>query len=130
MIRRIFIIDNIGSIIYSKSFVEQKTDIHLISGFLASIGMFAEQTSSGNMDSIRFKSTKFIFSTDYALNIRFILELDAEDSEVDAKKRIEEIKGSFRKVAKNKIDALKEKFVLDELEIGIFEKMLSNFQQN
>ena len=98
MISRIFIIASGGLLAYSKCFVEtdaSTTDGDLISGFITAISNFAMEIKGGQISSLNFKNFNFVFTYDDEYDCMFVVVIDINDLEDEAKLKVELLKEEF-----------------------------------
>ncbi|TFG05907.1 MAG: hypothetical protein EU539_08830 [Promethearchaeota archaeon] len=100
MISRIFIIATGGVLCYSKNYSRNKTDQKiaeddLIGGFLNAISSFAKETKVGEVRSLNFRNYNFIYSYDEEFGCMFIIVIDINDLEEDARAKLESMKNEF-----------------------------------
>ena len=98
MILKIFIIGPGGIPCYSKNFFEQ-IDIEdsIISGFLTGISHFAKEIKGGEVKALIFKNFNFIYSYSIEFNCIFVIVIDKDDLEEDARLKVELMKNEFVK---------------------------------
>lgn len=100
MISRIFVIASGGLLAYSKCFVETDattTDDDLISGFITAISNFAMEIKGGQISSLNFKNFNFVFTYDDQFDCMFVVVIDINDLENEAKIKVEILKEEFIK---------------------------------
>jgi len=100
MISRIFVIASGGLLAYSKCFVEtdeSTTDSDLISGFITAISNFAIEIKGGKINSLNFKNFNFVFAYDDDLDCMFVIVIDIDDLEDEAKVKVDLLKEEFIK---------------------------------
>jgi len=98
MISRIFVIASGGLLAYSKCFVEtddSTTDGDLISGFITAISNFAMEIKGGKINSLNFKNFNFVFAYDDEVDCMFVVIIDINDLEDEAKLKVELLKEEF-----------------------------------
>jgi len=98
MISRIFVIASGGLLAYSKCFVEtddSTTDDDLISGFITAISNFAMEIKGGKINSLNFKNFNFVFAYDDDFDCMFVIVIDIDDLEDEAKIKVELLKEEF-----------------------------------
>ena len=101
MISRILIMAPGGVLCYSKNFIGniQKEDNlieeDLVGGFLNAISSFAKEIQGGEIDSLNFRNFNFIYSYDEEFGCMFILVIDIDDSEEEARSKLELMKNEF-----------------------------------
>ena len=102
MISRILIIAAGGILCYSKNFFGKSTsdlaaDDDLISGFLTAISSFALEIKGGEISTLNFRNFNFIYSYDDEYGCMFILVVDIDDLEEEARPKVELMKSEFIK---------------------------------
>lgn len=98
MISKILIITSGGTLCYSKNFFNQiDIDEGLISGFLTAISEFAQEVKGGEIKALNFRNFNFIYSYYTELDLMFILVIDIDDLEEEARTKLELMKNEFVK---------------------------------
>ena len=98
MILKIFIIGPGGVPCYSKDFFEQiDIDDSIISGFLTGISNFAKEIKGGEIKALVFKNFNFIYSYSIEFNCIFVIVIDINDLEEEARPKVELMKNEFIK---------------------------------
>ncbi|MFX1301993.1 MAG: nitrilase-related carbon-nitrogen hydrolase [Promethearchaeota archaeon] len=98
MILKIFIIGPGGVPCYSKDFIEQiNIDNSIISGFLTGISNFAKEIKGGEIKALVFKNFNFIYSYSIEFNCIFVIVIDINDLEEEARSKVELMKKEFIK---------------------------------
>ena len=98
MILKIFIIGPGGVPCYSKNFFEQiDIDDIIISGFLTGISSFAKQIKGGEIKALIFKNFNFIYSYSIEFNCIFVIVIEIDDLEEEARDKVELMKNEFIK---------------------------------
>jgi predicted amidohydrolase/signal recognition particle receptor subunit beta len=98
MISKILIITSGGTLCYSKNFFSQvDIDEELISGFLTAISEFAQEIKGGKIKALRFRNFNYIYSYYTELDLMFILAIDIDDLEEEARTKLELMKNKFVK---------------------------------
>ncbi|MFX1569232.1 MAG: nitrilase-related carbon-nitrogen hydrolase [Promethearchaeota archaeon] len=96
MILKIFIIGPGGVLCYSKNFIEQfDMDEMIISGFLSAINSFAKEIEGGEISALIFKNFNFIYSHLIEYDFIFVIVIDKEELEEDARNKINLMKNEF-----------------------------------
>lgn len=96
MISRIYIIAQGGILCYSKNYLcPSEVEDDLISGFLTAISGFAKEVKVGEIKSLNFKNFNFIYAYSSEFDCIFILVVDIEDLEDEAREKLELIKNEF-----------------------------------
>lgn len=101
LISRILIMAPGGVLCYSKNFISdiQKEDNlieeDLVGGFLNAISSFAKEIQGGEIDSLNFRNFNFIYSYDDEFGCMFVLVIDIDDSEEEARSKLELMKKEF-----------------------------------
>ena len=101
MILKIFIIGPGGILCYSKNFFEQ-IDIfeESISGFLTAISDFAKEIKGGDIKALVFRNFNFIYSYSVEYNSIFVIVIDKDDIEEEARVKLELLKKEFIQIYK------------------------------
>ncbi|MFX0076046.1 MAG: hypothetical protein ACFE96_11425, partial [Candidatus Hermodarchaeota archaeon] len=96
MILKIFIIGPGGILCYSKNFFEQ-VDINegIISGFLTAFSDFAREIKGGEIKAVIFRNFKFVYSFSVEYSCIFVIVIDKDDLEEEARLQLEVMKRSF-----------------------------------
>ncbi len=98
MISQIFIIASGGKLCYSKNFLGQtNADSDIVSGFLTAFRDLAQELEAGEINSFNFHNFKFFYDHDAELNILFIIVIDIDDMEKEARDKLELLKNEFLK---------------------------------
>jgi len=97
MISRILIIASGGLLAYSKSFIDSPVEEDLVSGFLTAMANFAMEIKGGQVKSLNFRNFNFIYSYDEDLDVIFVLVVDIDDIEEEAREKVEVMKVEFLK---------------------------------
>lgn len=97
MISRILIIASGGLLAYSKSFIDSPIEDDLVSGFLTAMANFAQEIKGGQVKSLNFRNFNFIYSYDEDLDCIFVLVVDIDDIEEEAREKVELMKVEFLK---------------------------------
>lgn len=98
MISKILIITSGGTLCYSKNFFSQiDIDEELISGFLTAISEFAQEIKGGKIKALSFRNFNYIYSYYNELDLMFILAIDIDDLEEEARSKLELMKNEFVK---------------------------------
>ncbi|MFX1477053.1 MAG: carbon-nitrogen hydrolase family protein [Promethearchaeota archaeon] len=101
MILKIFIIGPGGILCYSKNFFEQiDIDEGIISGFLTAISDFAREIKGGEIKALIFRNFKFVYSYYIEYNCIFVIIIDKDDLEEEARLKLELMKKEFIKTYK------------------------------
>jgi hypothetical protein len=96
MISRIYIIAKGGLLCYSKNYIcPSEVEDDLISGFLTAISGFAQAVKVGEIKSLNFKNFNFIYSYSSEFDCMFIIVVDIEDLEDEAREKVELMKTEF-----------------------------------
>ena len=96
MILKIFIIGPGGVPCYSKNFFEQiDIDDSIITGFLTGISDFAKEIKGGEIKALIFKNFNFIYSYSIEFNCIFVIVIDINDLEEEARSKVELMKNEF-----------------------------------
>ncbi|MFX1316972.1 MAG: hypothetical protein ACFE9T_14010 [Promethearchaeota archaeon] len=96
MISRIYIIAKGGLLCYSKNYLcPSEVEDDLISGFLTAISGFAQAVKVGEIKSLHFKNFNFIYSYSSEFDCIFIIVVDIEDLEDEAREKVELMKTEF-----------------------------------
>ncbi|MFX0071813.1 MAG: hypothetical protein ACFFAO_12050 [Candidatus Hermodarchaeota archaeon] len=101
MISRVLIMAPGGVLCYSKNFFSdlQETDNlieeDLVGGFLNAITTFAREIQGGVIDSLNFRNFNFLYSYDDDLGCMFVVVIDIDDLEDEARVKIELMKEEF-----------------------------------
>ncbi|MFW9938709.1 MAG: GTPase domain-containing protein [Candidatus Thorarchaeota archaeon] len=96
MIERIYIIAQGGILCYSKNYIcPSEVEDDLISGFLTAISGFAKAVKVGEIKSLNFKNFNFIYSYSSEFDCMFIIVVDIEDLEDEAREKLELMKIEF-----------------------------------
>ncbi|MFX1448819.1 MAG: hypothetical protein ACFFCG_11905, partial [Promethearchaeota archaeon] len=86
MILKIFIIGPGGILCYSKNFFEQiDIDEGIISGFLTAISNFAREIKGGEIKALIFRNFNFVYSYSIEYNCIFVIVIDKDDLEEEAR---------------------------------------------
>ena len=96
LILKIFIIGPGGILCYSKNFFEQ-IDINeeIISGFLRAISDFAREIKGGEIKALTFRKFNLIYSYSIEYNCIFVIVIDKDDLEEEARLKLEVMKKEF-----------------------------------
>ncbi|MFX0106361.1 MAG: hypothetical protein ACFE75_12855, partial [Candidatus Hodarchaeota archaeon] len=98
MILKIFIIGPGGVPCYSKNFFEQiDIDDSIITGFLTGISHFAKEIKGGEIRALVFKNFNFIYSYSIEFNCIFVIVIEIDDLEEEARSKVELMKKEFIK---------------------------------
>ncbi len=98
MILKILIIGPGGIPCYSKNFFEViNIDEVVISGFLTAISDFAKEIKGGEIKALIFRNFNFIYSYSIEYNCIFVIIIDKDDLEEDARLKVELMKEGFIK---------------------------------
>ncbi|MFX1419420.1 MAG: nitrilase-related carbon-nitrogen hydrolase [Promethearchaeota archaeon] len=101
MILKVFIIGPGGVPCYSKKFFEQiDIDDTIISGFLTAISNFAREIEGGEIKALLFRNFNFIYSYSKEYNCIFVIVIDKDDLEEEARLELEAMKKEFIKIYK------------------------------
>jgi len=101
LILKIFIIGPGGILCYSKNFFEQiEIDEGIISGFLTAISDFAREIKGGEIKALIFRNFKFIYSYSTEYNCIFVITINKDDLEEEARVKVEMMKNEFIKTYK------------------------------
>jgi len=101
IISRILIMAPGGVLCYSKNFIgkiqkdENVIEEDLVGGFLNAISSFAKEIQGGAIDSLNFRNFNFIYSYDEEFGCMFVLVIDIDDSEEEARTKLELMKNEF-----------------------------------
>jgi predicted amidohydrolase len=105
LILKIFIIGPGGILCYSKNFFEQiDIDEGIISGFLTAISDFAREIKGGEIKALIFRNFKFIYSYSADYNCIFVIIIDKDDLEEEARLKLELMKKEFAKTYKSYLE--------------------------
>jgi signal recognition particle receptor subunit beta len=98
MISLILIITQGGILCYSKNFTEDlAVDNDLVSGFLTAMDSFAKEIKAGGIKSLNFRNFNFLYSYSEKYDTIFILAINKDDPENEAREELETIKEEFLK---------------------------------
>ncbi len=98
MILKLFIIGPGGILYYSKSFFTHiEIDECVLSGFLAAFSDFAEEIKGGEVKALLFKEFNFIYSYSLEFKLIFIIVIDKDSLEEEAKIKVDLMKNEFIK---------------------------------
>jgi len=98
LILKIFIIARGGILCYSKNYFEQiNIDKDIISGFLTAINKFAKEIKGGEIKALTFRNFNFIYSYSIEFDLIFVIVIDINDLEEEARSKIELMKREFIK---------------------------------
>ncbi|MFX0136618.1 MAG: nitrilase-related carbon-nitrogen hydrolase [Candidatus Hodarchaeota archaeon] len=98
MILKIFIIARGGILCYSKNYFEEiNIDEGTISGFLTAISKFAKEIKGGEIKALIFRNFNFIYSYSIEFDLIFVIVIDINDLEEEARSKIELMKQEFIK---------------------------------
>jgi len=98
LILKIFVIGPGGILCYSKNFIEQfDIDEMIISGFLTAISNFAKEINGGEISALIFRNFNFIYSYYPEYDCIFVVVIDKDESEEDARNKINLMKNEFIK---------------------------------
>ena len=101
MILKIFIIGPGGILCYSKTFFDQiDIDEEIISGFLTAISNFAKEIKGGEIKALIFRNFNFIYSYSIEYNSIFVIVIDKDDIEEEARLKLELMKKEFLQIYK------------------------------
>ena len=96
MIYKIFIIGPGGILCYSKDFFKQiNIDESIISGFLTAIDSFAKEIKVGEIKALIFKNYNFLYSYSLEYDCIFVVVIDKDDLEEEARLKLELMKNEF-----------------------------------
>ena len=96
MIFKIFIIGPGGILCYSKDYFEQiDIDESIVSGFLTAIDTFAKEIKVGEIKALIFKNYNFIYSCSIEYDCIFVIVIDKDDLEEEARNKLELMKNEF-----------------------------------
>jgi GTPase SAR1 family protein len=101
MISRVLIMAPGGVLCYSKNFVsdlQQQDNLieeDLVGGFLNAISSFAKEIQGGEIESLNFRNFNFLYSYDEEFGCMFVLVIDIDDLEDEARTKLELMKNEF-----------------------------------
>ena len=96
MILKIFIIGPGGVLCYSKNFFEEiDIDEIIMSGFLTAVSNFAKEIKGGEIKALIFKNFNFIYSYSIEFDCIFVIVIDVNDLEEEARLKVELMKKEF-----------------------------------
>ncbi len=96
MISRILIIASGGLLCYTKTWgIETNVDSDLVSGFLMAISNFAKEIKGGEIKSLNFMNFNFLYEYDQELDCMFVIIIDIEDLEDEARTKLTLMKAEF-----------------------------------
>ncbi|MHA1344327.1 MAG: GTPase domain-containing protein, partial [Promethearchaeota archaeon] len=105
MISKIFIIAAGGKLCYSKDFLGKNSfDNDLVSGFLSAFSDFAIELTAGEIKSLNFHNFNFVYEYDAVSKCMFVLVIDADDIEEEARAKIDLLKNEFLKRYGNELE--------------------------
>lgn len=96
MIRQFFVITDGGLLAFFRSFVAEKTDPELVSGFLTAMASFAEEIGGKNIQKLEFMQFNFIFNG-WKNKLKFVLSIERDDLIEECEERLELVKDEFIK---------------------------------
>ncbi|MFX1258436.1 MAG: hypothetical protein ACFFAN_11290 [Promethearchaeota archaeon] len=102
MISKIFIITSGGILCYSKNLiteVKNRNDPNedIVSGFLTAFSNFSHEIKGGKIKSLNFRNFNYVYSYDKQYGCIFVIVIDIEDLEDEARKLLEIMKKEFIK---------------------------------
>ena len=96
MILKLYIIGFGGILCYSKSFFRKiEIDEDILSGFLTAFSDFAREIKGGEVKALLFREFNFIYSYSVNYNLIFIIVIDKDDLEEEAKIKVDLMKNEF-----------------------------------
>ncbi|TFF98323.1 MAG: hypothetical protein EU541_06985 [Promethearchaeota archaeon] len=98
MILRIFILTAGGITCYSRNFFPQDSDYtmeDLIGGFLSALDGFAQELKGGGIRGLNFKNFNFFYEKDDTYDMIFVIVVDTEDLEEEAREKLTLMKNEF-----------------------------------
>ena len=105
MILKLYIIGFGGILCYSKSFFRKiEIDEEILSGFLTAFSDFAREIKGGEVKALLFREFNFIYSYSVKYNLIFIVVIDKDDLEEEAKIKVELMKIEFINKYKRYLD--------------------------
>ncbi len=105
MISRILIIASGGLLCYTKTFgIETHVDSDLVSGFLTAISNFAKEIKGGEIKSLNFRNFNFLYEYDQDLDCMFVIIIDIEDLEDEARNKLGIMKNEFLSRYRNNLN--------------------------
>ncbi|TFF92832.1 MAG: hypothetical protein EU544_06795, partial [Promethearchaeota archaeon] len=105
MISRILIIASGGLLCYSKNFLgSDDIDDDLVSGFLTAVSNFAKEIRGGEIKALNFRNFNYIYSYDTHLDCMFVIVIDINDPEDEARDKVELLKEEFVKRYRPKLE--------------------------
>jgi hypothetical protein len=124
MISLILIITHGGILCYSKSFTNDITvDNDLISGFLTAMDSFAKEIKGGGIDSLNLRNFNFLYSYSEEYETIFIIAINEDDPETEARNELEKIKEEF-------INRYKDKLANWTCEVSVFQEFDEFIENN
>lgn len=97
MILKILVITSGGLLVYNKNLgKEDSIDSDLISGFLTAISNFAKEIKGGEIRALNFQHFKMVYTYDDHLKMMFVLVIDENDVEDEAREKVELLKNEFK----------------------------------
>ncbi|MFW9825592.1 MAG: hypothetical protein ACFFE4_21800 [Candidatus Thorarchaeota archaeon] len=98
MILKVFIIAPGGILCCSiEYFGEMDVDIEIVSGFLTGISDFASEIKGGKVRTLNFRNYKVVYSYSTEFGFKFVLIIEKDDIEEEAKLQLELLKNEFIK---------------------------------
>ncbi len=98
MISRIFVLTTGGITCYSKNLLPHDTDISmedLIGGFLSALDGFARELKGGEIRALNFRNFNFLYERDENSGVMFVIVVDTEDIEEEAREKLSLMKQEF-----------------------------------
>lgn len=98
MISRIFIIAPGGKLCFFKSFLrDDDVDKDIVSGFLSAFNDLAKELTAGDIKKFSFRNFTYIYDTDSQIDCMYVMVMDTEDLEEEAREKLKLMKIEFIK---------------------------------